>query len=141
MVAEFPREVRDPRVVRSPVSGYEALDVTIRSERPYDLGAFASRIHGATHDPARARAILDSAGWRVGARGNRERRGRRLALTMIVGFPNPEIHRPMPELLQAQLRRVGIEFGVEALEALDLHLVRDRTPLVFLEASDGLRAR
>ncbi len=152
VVEEFPREVSDPRVVRSPVSGYEALDVTVHGRAPYDLGgeravrhaiaaavdrvriardvwsgaadptptvvpaaalgAFASRIRGVDHDPAAARAILDSAGWRVGADGVRSRRGRRLELTLVVGFPNPYIHRPMPELMQSALREIGIELHI-----------------------------
>ena len=152
VVEEFPREVRDPRVVRSPVSGYEALDVTIHGHPPYDLGgeralrraiaaavdrvgiardvwvgaadptptvvpaavlgAFASRIHGADYNPAAARAILDSAGWRPGADGVRERGTRRLVLTLVVGFPNPYIHRPMPELVQSELRNIGIDLRI-----------------------------
>lgn len=152
VVAEFPREVRDPRVVRSAVSGYEVLYVAVHGRPPYDLGAelavrraiaaavdrariardvwagaaeptptvvpaaalgaFAGRIRGADHDPAAARAILDSAGWRVGADGVRARDGRRLALALVVGFPNPQIHRPMPELVQSALRAVGIEVRI-----------------------------
>ena len=152
VVGEFPREVNDPRVARSPVSGYEALYVTIHGRPPYDLGrdkavrravaaavdrvriardvwsgaadptptvvpaaalgVFATRIRGADHDPASARAILDSAGWRVGADGIRARRGRRLALTLVVGFPNPQIHRPMPELVQSALREIGVDVHI-----------------------------
>lgn len=76
------------------------------------LGAFASRVKGAGYDPAAARAILDSAGWRLGADGIRARRGRRLELTLVVGFPNPFIHRPMPELVQGALREVGIDVHI-----------------------------
>ena len=152
VVAEFPREVRDRRVVRSAVSGYEALYVTIHGRPPYDLGrdravrraiaaavdreriarevwfgaadptptvvpaaalgAFASRIRGTDHDPAAARAILDSAGWRVGSDGVRARGGRRLELALVVGFPNPQIHRPMPELVQSALREIGIDLRI-----------------------------
>ena len=167
VVAEFPREVSDPRVVRSPVSGYEVLNVTIHGRRPYDLGserairraiaaavdrvriardvwsgaadptptvvpaamlgAFASRIRGADHDPAAARAILDSAGWRVGADGIRERRGRRLRLTLVVGFPNPHIHRPMPELMQSALRAIGIELHIAQVPDDAAYQARIRT--------------
>ena len=31
---------------------------------------------------------------------------------MIVGFPNAEVHKPMPEFVQAQLRDVGIEVEI-----------------------------
>lgn len=155
IVSEFPREVTDPRVVRSPVSGYETLYITLHGAPPYDLGselavrravaasidrahisrevwrgaaeatptvvpaavlgAHASRVQGASYDPAKARAILDSAGWRVGGDGLRSRGARRLALTLVVGFPNPFIHRPMPELVQAALRTVGIDVRIVQL--------------------------
>ena len=148
VVAEFPRETKDPRVVRSALSGYEALYVSRHGLAPYELGAeralrraiamtvdrariardvwvgaadpaptvvpsgalgaSASLVHGIDFNPSAARALLDSGGWRIGADGIRVRRGRRLALTMIVGFPNPQIHRPMPELVQSALREVGI---------------------------------
>ena len=76
------------------------------------LGTSASLIHGARHDPAAARAILDSAGWHMGADGVRVRRGRRLALVLVVGFPNPQIHQPMPELVQSALREIGISVRI-----------------------------
>ena len=152
IVAEFPRETKDPRVVRSALSGYEALYVSRHGLAPYDLGAeralrravamtvdrtriardvwagaadpaptvvpsgalgtSASLVHGIDFNPPAARALLDSVGWRIGADGIRMRHGRRLALTMIVGFPNPQIHRPMPELMQGALRAVGIEVRI-----------------------------
>ena len=152
MVAEFPRETKDPRVVRSALSGYEALYVSRHGLAPYDLGAeralrraiamtadrtriahdvwagaadptptvvpagalgtSASLVHGIDFNPLAARALLDSAGWRLGADGIRVRRGRRLVLTVIVGFPNPQIHRPMPELMQGALREVGISVRI-----------------------------
>lgn len=155
VVIEFPREVQDPRVVRSPVSGYEAMYISIHGKAPYDLGsdpavrraiahavdrariardvwhgaadptptvipaailgASASLIHGANYDPDAARTILDSAGWRVGTDGIRERHGRRLALTLVVGFPNPFIHKPMPELVQSALRDIGIDVHIVLL--------------------------
>ena len=152
VVEEFPREVRDPQVVRSPISGYEALYVTAHGRPPFDLGGeravrraiaaavdrgriardvwsgaadpiptvipagalgvYASRIQGATYDPAAARAILDAAGWRATVDGIRERGGRRLELVLVVGFPNPAIHRPMPELVQSALRAIGIDVHI-----------------------------
>ena len=131
---EFPREVHDPRVVRSLVSGYEALYVTVHGVAPYDLGAdrtvrraiaaavdrerFARDVWTGAAEPsptvvpAAARALLDSAGWRVGADGIRVRGGRRLELSLVVGFPNPQIHRPMPEIVQSALREIGIDLRI-----------------------------
>lgn len=152
VVAEFPRETRDARVVRSAIGGFEVLNVTIHGRPPYELGSehavrraiaatvdrsriardvwagaaepvpsvvpaaalgqSASLVRGEAYDPAHARALLDSAGWRVGPDGIRTRRGRRLTLAMVVGFPNPHIHRPMPELMQSALHDVGIELRI-----------------------------
>lgn len=79
---------------------------------PAILGPAADTIQGTTLDPDRARQVLDAAGWVPGSDGIREKDGRRLQLTMIVGFPNADIHRPMPEFVQAQLRDVGIEIEI-----------------------------
>lgn len=73
----------------------------------------ARTVSGLQFDTSRAVRILDSAGWVPGPDGFRRKGARRLALSLIVGFPNPEIHRPMPEVLQAQLRRVGIDLKIE----------------------------
>lgn len=77
------------------------------------LGDQASEIHPLPHAPDRSRHLLDRAGWASGPDGIRVRNGRRLSLVMVVGFPNPEVHRPMPEIVQAQLRDVGIELRIE----------------------------
>ena len=84
---------------------------------PAILGPAAANIQPVAADPARAGEILDAAGWAPGANGVREKDGRPLQLTMIVGFPNAEIHRSMPEFVQAQLRDVGI--GVEIVQTPD----------------------
>lgn len=79
---------------------------------PAILGSAADMITGTTFDPERARGLLDAAGWVAGDDGTRAKDGRRLTLTMVVGFPNAEIHRPMPEFVQAQLADVGIEMEI-----------------------------
>jgi peptide/nickel transport system substrate-binding protein len=76
------------------------------------LGAHAGVVHGTEYDTVRANQLLEGAGWRPGADGVRAKHGRRLSLTLIVGFPNPEIHRPMPEVVQAELKRIGIELTI-----------------------------
>ena len=78
------------------------------------LGSSASAVKGLPHDPERARQALEQAGWRDSdGDGIREKDGRKLSMVMIVGFPTPEIHRPMPEIVQAQLKQVGIEVKLE----------------------------
>lgn len=79
---------------------------------PAILGSAASTVQAIATDPERAKQALDAAGWASGANGTREKAGRPLKLTMIVGFPSAEIHRSMPEFVQAQLRDVGIEVEI-----------------------------
>ncbi|HWQ11720.1 MAG TPA: ABC transporter substrate-binding protein, partial [Roseiflexaceae bacterium] len=78
------------------------------------LGEAASMVKGPPFDPERAKQLLEQAGWVDGdGDGIREKDGRRLSLVMVVGFPTPEIHRPMPEVVQAQLKAVGVELTIE----------------------------
>jgi peptide/nickel transport system substrate-binding protein len=79
---------------------------------PAILGPAAGTVAPITTDPERAKQLLDDAGWAPGASGVREKEGRQLKLTMIVGFPSAEIHRSMPEFVQAQLRDIGIEVEI-----------------------------
>lgn len=73
------------------------------------LGAEASRITGTNRDVAKAKKLLDDAGWKPGADGIREKGGRKLSMTMVVGFPNADVHKPMPEFAQAQFKEIGID--------------------------------
>jgi peptide/nickel transport system substrate-binding protein len=79
---------------------------------PAILGSEASRINGTNRDLAKARKVLDDAGWKAGADGIREKNGRKLQLTMVVGFPNADTHKPMPEFAQAQFKEVGIDVKI-----------------------------
>ncbi len=91
---------------------------------PAILGAAGDAVQGVPYDPERARQILDAAGWAPGGGGVREKAGRRLELTMIVGYPTAEIHGPMPEFVQAQLAEVGI--GVEIVQTPDTATYENR---------------
>ncbi len=79
---------------------------------PAILGSEASRITGTNRDVAKAKKILDDAGWKAGADGIREKGGRKLSLTMVVGFPNADVHKPMPEFAQAQFKEIGIDVKI-----------------------------
>jgi peptide/nickel transport system substrate-binding protein len=79
---------------------------------PAMLGPAASTVKGFSFDPAKAKQVLDQAGWKAGDGGIRTKQGRRLALTMVVGFPNADIHGSMPEAVKAMLADVGIDLKV-----------------------------
>jgi peptide/nickel transport system substrate-binding protein len=91
---------------------------------PVMLGEAGNSITGLSYDPAVAAQMLDAAGWTVGEDGIRQKDGRRLQLTMVVGYPSAEIHRPMPEFVQAQLLDIGI--ALEIVQIPDVGAYRDR---------------
>ncbi|MEU0743272.1 ABC transporter substrate-binding protein [Streptomyces sp. NPDC006134] len=64
------------------------------------------------HDPAGARKLLDSAGWRVGGDGIRVKDGKRLTLTWLIPAPMP----PVNEYVQQQLRTLGIDVRLKAVQ-------------------------
>lgn len=79
---------------------------------PGILGSAADMIEGKASDLDMAKQVLEDAGWVEGSDGIREKDGRKLKLTMVVGFPSAEVHKPMPELVQAQLKDAGIDMEI-----------------------------
>jgi peptide/nickel transport system substrate-binding protein len=68
----------------------------------------------APYDPGRARALLDAAGWRIGADGIRVRNGTRLALTLL--FPaGKSLEAAYAVQLEASLRSVGVDLQLKGL--------------------------
>jgi peptide/nickel transport system substrate-binding protein len=73
--------------------------------------AYSDRVTKYPFDPARARALLDEAGWKVGADGIREHGGTRLAFTLITqaGYA---IRENIAQAIERQLRDVGVDVRV-----------------------------
>jgi peptide/nickel transport system substrate-binding protein len=61
-----------------------------------------------THDADKAKSLLDAAGWKTGGDGIRAKGGAKLRLT-ITWFPNAATNQPALELVQQQLKEVGID--------------------------------
>lgn len=74
--------------------------------------ANAALIKGYSADPARAKQLLDSAGWKVGGDGIRSKGGKRLSLQLIDGFPSAQSHTGVGEFLQAQYKQIGVEIKI-----------------------------
>jgi peptide/nickel transport system substrate-binding protein len=74
--------------------------------------AYTDRITHYRFDPPRARALLDEAGWKVGANGIREHGGRPLAFTLLTqaGFA---VRENIAQAIEQQLRDVGVAVSVE----------------------------
>lgn len=87
---------------------------------PRVLGQHASLVKGVNHDPKRATQILDQAGWRPGPDGIRAKDGRRLSLVYMIAGPgdsDPRDSVAAAELIQDQLKRIGVEIKIETPEA------------------------
>lgn len=97
-------------LVEGVFEGYAAREQTMVPSRL--LGEAAGRIEGYEHDPAQAEALLEEAGWMPGPDGIRQKGGEPLRLELIAGFPSAEEHGAVPEFLQDQLRRVGIDVEI-----------------------------
>ena len=64
-------------------------------------------------DPARASALLEAAGWKLGPTGLRERNGQPLEITInIVSTSIQTLPAKVAELVQAQLRELGIRLTI-----------------------------
>jgi peptide/nickel transport system substrate-binding protein len=63
------------------------------------------------YDPARARALLEEAGWRPGPGGVRVKDGQRLSFTCAV-ITGDRARRPEAEIVQQDLAAVGIEMRI-----------------------------
>ncbi|MFE1839640.1 ABC transporter substrate-binding protein [Streptomyces sviceus] len=59
-------------------------------------------------DAAKAKSLLEAAGWKAGSDGIRAKDGKKLRLT-INWFPNAATNQPALELVQQQLKAVGID--------------------------------
>lgn len=64
------------------------------------------------HDPARARALLDAAGWVPGADGVRVKDGRRLTLTVNEALPQPRSFDVVTLVAQQWRRDLGVDLQI-----------------------------
>ncbi|MGW3446731.1 ABC transporter substrate-binding protein [Streptomyces sp. NPDC001076] len=65
-------------------------------------------------DTAKATSLLDAAGWKAGGDGIRAKDGKKLTLS-VSWFPNAATNQPALELVQQQLKAVGIDVVLKQL--------------------------
>ncbi|WP_329140020.1 ABC transporter substrate-binding protein [Streptomyces sp. NBC_01476] len=75
------------------------------------------------YDPAAAGRILDAAGWRAGPDGTRAKNGVKLDLKVILA-PNFGPNQSVLELIQQQLKKVGIGVTLKVLTIADYQLAQ-----------------
>ncbi|MFF0157217.1 ABC transporter substrate-binding protein [Streptomyces sp. NPDC005263] len=70
---------------------------------------------GLTFDAAKAKSLLNAAGWKAGSDGIRSKGGKKLSLT-IKWFPNAATNQPALELIQQQFKAVGVDVTLKQLQ-------------------------
>ncbi|MFD9389365.1 ABC transporter substrate-binding protein [Streptomyces sp. NPDC060000] len=70
---------------------------------------------GLSFDAAKAKSLLDSAGWKAGSDGTRVKDGKKLSLT-VKWFANAATNQPALELIQQQLKAVGVDVVLKQLQ-------------------------
>lgn len=109
-------------VVDGILNGTEAPAMTLFAKNvPYCDIALKER----GYDPKRAAAILDEAGWRLGADGVRVKDGARLSLDFYFNANNAH-EKTIAEAMQGDLRVIGVELRVIG-EEKQAYLDRQRT--------------
>lgn len=81
------------------------------------LGEERKLVKGFHYDPAYASKLLEQAGWLPSQDNIRQKNGRKLELVLISGFPSAAALKPLPEVIQQQLRQVGV--AVKIIEVAD----------------------
>ncbi len=82
------------------------LPVATESFVPQQAWSFAAGLPAHTHDPAKANAILDAAGWKRGSDGVREKNGTKLELTNSTTTGNA-VREQTQQLLMQDWRALG----------------------------------
>ena len=86
------------------------------TDQPAFLWAYNPNVPHYDYAPAKARALLDAAGWKTGSDGFREKDGRRLSLT-IVGVSGSATGDAMNVLVQRDWHEIGIDAQVKTYVA------------------------
>ncbi len=73
-------------------------------------------------DPAKARALLDEAGWKAGADGVRSREGKALAFTLITqaGFA---IRENVAQAIQKQFKDIGASMAIRLIDGTSINSI------------------
>jgi peptide/nickel transport system substrate-binding protein len=115
----------DPRVRQALVLGMDRA--TIVRDDTYGTGqlavadlapyywAFDPALAPTPYDPARAKALLDAAGWHPGPDGVRVRNGKRLSLLLVYGLGS-EIVRTITAQVQQMYRAIGVDLQLKGFD-------------------------
>ncbi len=82
---------------------------------PPESWAYNKDVKGYPYDPEKAKAMLAEAGWKPGPDGMLRKDGRPFAFTILTNQGNEE-RKKAGEIIQQDLRKVGISIKLETLE-------------------------
>lgn len=94
---------------------FKGIGQVANSPIPPGMWAYTADIPSYDYDPAKAEALLDEAGWEVGADGIRQKDGQPLKLTIRTHSEDPD-RRQIIEVLQAEFANVGIQADTNVVE-------------------------
>ncbi|MEV6991157.1 ABC transporter substrate-binding protein [Streptomyces sp. NPDC093228] len=96
-------------------TGTQAATSVLAQTTP-DYTSLASDLRS---DAAKARSLLDLSGWKMGSDGIRSKDGKKLSLT-VKWFPNASTNQPTLELIQQQLKSIGVQVVLKQLQVTQL---------------------
>ena len=113
-------DIRVRQALTAATNSEEIVSTLFSAHYPRATSVIASTAQGyvdlsdkLAFDPDRARALLDEAGWAVGADGIREKDGVKLELSAYESLPQPQ-NRATLQLLSQQWAAVGVKLNVLA---------------------------
>lgn len=95
---------------------YYGLPVATESFLPRESWAFEPQLAVHKHDPAKANALLDAAGWTRGDDGVRQKNGVRLAFSNSTTAGNPGREQSQ-QLLQQDWKQIGADMKISNMPA------------------------
>ncbi|HEY6431830.1 MAG TPA: peptide ABC transporter substrate-binding protein [Acetobacteraceae bacterium] len=95
---------------------YYGLPTETETYLPRESWAFNPDLPKHAYDPAKAKQILDAAGWKPGAGGIREKNGLRLAFSNSTTAGN-HVREQAQELLQQNWRDIGADMQIKNMPA------------------------
>jgi peptide/nickel transport system substrate-binding protein len=95
---------------------YYGVPIPSLSYLPPNHWAYNNKLVDPGFDPAKAAALLDEAGWKVGADGVRAKDGVRLAFTMSTTAGN-KAREQAQQLVQQNLKKVNVEMTIKNMPA------------------------
>jgi len=129
--AEAPTQDLDVRLALQAATDREEINATVLSPNyPVPTSALVqgTPLRGDSadylkYDLAKAKKLLDGAGWKVGSDGIRAKDGQRLHFEIWVA-PYYQVSQPVLELLQSQWKKAGVELNINSASLTEYEAIQ-----------------